>query len=1066
MKHLIVVVAVIGFAGILNAKTCTWLGGSGSWSDETKWQDGDKPEAGDTVHLENNADDATITNDLGPMSLAYLTADASTGKKVTLVSSGAITLTGGSDVTGGKYVMNLKATGGVVLDAPICLGYTAGEKVNQVLIQGNVTVTFNQAVSGDGKLVASRATQSGTASVIFKVANSFTGGAKFDNVVVYADNAGAFGASKNKVMSNAGIEFRSAGDYDYAFDLGGSPSFRNGGTFNMGPITNSQTISQIQPTAYSSETVNFKGGFDMPNNAIYPAAYSAAKFVYEKPLNVKSVVTGSRLAGGTGPNVFNAQGNRYGTTLPLAFTFGIVCGTNEALNAAATVSLGGYVGGDTLAYLDLGGFDQTVLALDGGATQASGFFVKSAKPATLTLAGATQDYTSGIRLDGQVSLVWNPASAQTQTLNGRVHTMSGDLIVSNGTLKVTGAATFRNVANIRVAAGASFAVESTAAQVFGLNTAAVYLGKDATMSLPENGEFDFNGVFLWDDGANDYAPIPGKAYAPGEIPGISGGKTIRVKDVEVATDAVTWSAGGASDTSVRTMANWDGQQHNLIAGGMLPTFAAAGTTATVDQDVYFKGLNFADAADVFSLVGAGSIALRQHGITVAAPAAAAERTVEISAPIVLREHQSWNVAAGATLTVDAPISADSAFSVTNCGSGTLVLKKTSTFPGVFYHKNGKLTVEDVTDPFGAASDETPVVFSEVGGGNVYRVLFKNVTVNRPVTYYPDNESSVTRFEGTNVFNKNFDTTQNYRPFRPQIGNGANDRTSVVVFNDGFAPRNYFCPNGQRKVGPEINWFVVNNKPFICERYAQLNHYVGLELNATGNLIWDKSAGYALELQGYNSSLKFGVDYALNQTDLPFGLTQYGNATRIYLQGHSQQLGSLSVHSAITELGRVLSPTPALLRFHQTKENVVNNKLDFWECAGLGKSGDKTFTIDLPHSSTSVVEVTEGILDFGANGSWANCTNLTVAGTGTFKVKNAQSFHRRANVTISDTGVIEIPEGTVKTCKFLTFDGVVVPAGDYGGADAPARCDKTYAAHFAGKGVLRARGGAGLVLLVR
>ena len=53
---------------------------------------------------------------------------------------------------------------------------------------------------------------------------------------------------------------------------------------------------------------------------------------------------------------------------------------------------------------------------------------------------------------------------------------------------------------------------------------------------------------------------------------------------------------------------------------------------------------------------------------------------------------------------------------------------------------------------------------------------KNVTVNRPVTYYPDNESNVTRFEGTNVFNKNFDTTQNYRPFRPLIGNSANDFT--------------------------------------------------------------------------------------------------------------------------------------------------------------------------------------------------------------------------------------------------------------------------------------------------
>lgn len=43
-------VAAVGLSvSMLSAKTCTWIGSSGNWTDTTKWQDGVVPEDGDDV---------------------------------------------------------------------------------------------------------------------------------------------------------------------------------------------------------------------------------------------------------------------------------------------------------------------------------------------------------------------------------------------------------------------------------------------------------------------------------------------------------------------------------------------------------------------------------------------------------------------------------------------------------------------------------------------------------------------------------------------------------------------------------------------------------------------------------------------------------------------------------------------------------------------------------------------------------------------------------------------------------------------------------------------------------
>jgi hypothetical protein len=125
----------------------------------------------------------------------------------------------------------------------------------------------------------------------------------------------------------------------------------------------------------------------------------------------------------------------------------------------------------------------------------------------------------------------------------------------------------------------------------------------------------------------------------------------------------------------------------------------------------------------------------------------------------------------------------------------------------------------------------------------------------------------------------------------------------------------------------------------------------------------------------------------------------------------------------------------------------------------------TFSIYSDSKSTGDLEVQKGTLNLAisydkngkvsSTGAWRNGTNIVVRGTGKLKTFSANQFNRNHTVVnLSDDGVLEIPEGVRQTVYDLYVDGVKVPGGMYGGADAPDSVNKTYAKHFTGKGVLR------------
>ena len=119
-------------------------------------------------------------------------------------------------------------------------------------------------------------------------------------------------------------------------------------------------------------------------------------------------------------------------------------------------------------------------------------------------------------------------------------------------------------------------------------------------------------------------------------------------------------------------------------------------------------------------------------------------------------------------------------------------------------------------------------------------------------------------------------------------------------------------------------------------------------------------------------------------------------------------------------------------------------------------GTGTFSIKMQHhASTGDLLVSKGILSIDADASWRCGTNVFVSGTGTFQMKASGQLNKKiAVVHVDDDGVINLPDGVYQVVRGLRVDGKPVPAGVYGGADAPAAADKRYAAHFSGAGMLR------------
>ncbi|MBQ3341678.1 MAG: hypothetical protein IJG84_07260 [Kiritimatiellae bacterium] len=125
-----------------HGRTCRWLGGSGSWSDITKWKNSGVPAAGDQVVISNDAASATIVNDISGLSLA----------SIAVIGSAAATLSG-SSVTLTEAEAFSNGVAGTVCNMPIAFASSAPyvRTIGNITVGGDLTgttpTTFNVVLS-------------------------------------------------------------------------------------------------------------------------------------------------------------------------------------------------------------------------------------------------------------------------------------------------------------------------------------------------------------------------------------------------------------------------------------------------------------------------------------------------------------------------------------------------------------------------------------------------------------------------------------------------------------------------------------------------------------------------------------------------------------------------------------------------------------------------------------------------------------------------------------------------------------------------------------------------------
>ena len=240
-----------------------------------------------------------------------------------------------------------------------------------------------------------------------------------------------------------------------------------------------------------------------------------------------------------------------------------------------------------------------------------------------------------------MSLVWNPTGDYTYTCVGYTNTIYGTITVNRGTFEVGDSCSFPNVTTITVKSGATLKVSSSVDIPF----QNIVLASGATLHLDKNMSavtVKVNGKYLM-----------AKDFSAGTYEGvtISGtGKLFVSSNPNAVAETYTWTGGG-EDNNITTTGNWQDGKMPDFDTGMPHIIFAGGTSAVLDRDVDAVGITFGAGVTAFDLSATGNhfITLGAGGIS-NAPAASA-RTVMISAPVMPKANQVWQMEPNTTFTL-------------------------------------------------------------------------------------------------------------------------------------------------------------------------------------------------------------------------------------------------------------------------------------------------------------------------------------------------------------------------------------------------------------------------------
>lgn len=1035
-KMLLVLCFATAFGSVVG-ETYNWSGGgaAGNWNDPLNWSP--------TTGYPNSGDTAVFG------------------------TPGTITIT--SVIALNEGTLNLQLAAGVT---NIFSGVISGS--------GGISATGANANRSPSPLINNTATWD---SVIrFSAANTFSGGLSGSYVSLEGWNIAAFGAEDSTVSigGKGWLGFCAAGTwrrYSYVIDdfVSQYLSVYFAETVELYGSFTENGITEDNPrlffvSAKSAPNVTIHGDINLPSIGFAPNIYSSGKHLeIDGVLTAKSILGGSWVGNAIGYTWLAKPGNSYGNA-QIGYSVQIKCLAANVLDECVPILWQGYrSGNETTGNIDLYGFNQEALALSTASdsyTTADSFLRNtSATAATLTLEGATEDYLANCSIRGPISIVWNPETSVTQTVNGiKNHTMSRGITVSNGTFRILGTATFAQVPSIDIASGASFLCDATtagalagvsgisigaggsfvvgdsAANPFTSATAALDIDSAAAIVIPSGTTLSV-ATLVVGGVAYEAGPYSSDPSAANYLPQLKGGSMTVASTIEVPTVEATWTGGGTSVEDPSDVDNWSWASSGvppLTAGSLNPLFATAGNRVVFDSDVDFKGIRFSGASDRFDIAGQGRVTVRSLGIT-----SDASRTNRIDAPIKYSGAQKWTVGTGSVLEIGGGISdTGGGAELMKDGEGTLVLDSPSTFTGPFTIGDGSsrcgiVRVTTPTNAFGLASDY-PITINSINSSRPAQgVLHMACTtgtcyVECPVVFKTSNLEFAWRSDAytTNVFTKPIVTDGTLRFFF--------DKFSEVICLGGGTFGGWTCFNGDNR-----------GKWIFREKPASFNY---LFVPAGARLHLEVASNYVgtIEFSSSTASEIFA--------DVPFALTstattvKFAHAnSRLNISGGDQRVGNFALMTA----GGVTSSVPAVLEFTQTAD-ITNSGVYFLGAAGLFKKGPGR--IEFPHSqaSSGAVGVGEGELVFADGATWSNSTNITVNGTGVLEISSSNTFSPNCEMHISDGGKIRIGSGVVQKVYRLYIDGRPVgKSGLYGGAESSG--NKRYADYLEGEGLLEVKG---------
>jgi len=1003
--------------GVLCASAETWNGSQGSaWSLAGNWDT--LPGAGSALIFAG-----TQTNTVNDF------ANGTAFSGISFASGASpFTLTG-----------NAIAFAGPIINAStsmqtVALPLTLTDTLQLQSTNGNMTLAG--VISGTGNIIR---TGSDTSEVLLTNANTFVGSVIASNGLLVVRHSAAFGDPSNVVYQygtkQGAICIR--GDklnirHKLVLNEQRMPGYRytitsDGGSNEIsGPIQKEGTVR----LSASGTRLIVSGGIEISSPGV------GGDLVMNNSCDVTFISNRINLGsanfwGDSGQTTLAVSNNIWGKTV--VANGPLVLGIANALPyVAIDLGIASYAPSGSI---NLNGYNLTIPTLNCALVSGTRR-IYSTPPATFTLNQSANTTYWGT-LEGAVSFVKDGSG--TFTLTNGTWTTSGQVCVSNGTLRLAAGSSFgTNCLRVSVSGASSrlhLATTNTIA-----NNGAVYLENSGKLEIADTVVENIDVLYL--DGVAQLAGTYGSSTSSAQNKNDTyfAGRGILIvanEPIQTPNESV-WTAQGVSPLATITE-NWQSGLPVFSNALAKPIFALDGKLAVFPESALLYGMLFT-ATNNFSLSGE-SLSLGKDGVRIAVNSTKT-LTYSITNAVVARTTQTWaltNASTGSiTLQLLNGITAQyPSLPLTVSGFATLDLWGTSTI-GEARFKTGM--VVRVYSPTALGDNQTKAILE-----NGARVELNAVgRIEKPFDLINGDASTGYAGQLRNMSGSN-------------ILAGAIYMTGSRIKTSGTSPLEIEGPlTGGGALGADnvAGWIRFPKNPINTGSLYIHTGAGSIIFACTNNIL----AGQ-MEVGGVGG-IRFDVANAFSRLDL---LQQAQGASRVNLNGFDQKIGRLHTYTNGANLANhyVFSDLPATLTVDSTSNS------DFFGALSGRVSFVKLNTNTQTFSGTNLTSgsffVSNGTLKVvGTLG--ASATNIVVAG-GTLLLMHSQTLSDNATLHVpSNAGKIYLTNGVQEAVRFLYLDGHERRKNTYGatGSGAAVIDDQ----HFTGQGklvVLSDRSGVCLIL---